>query len=66
MNRDQNPKKTSATPPETREKRPEPSRRMPAAGPHADPRLMNPDATPGTGALPPIGESDDPNMQSTG
>jgi len=39
---------------------------MPAAGPHADPRLMNPDATPGTGALPPIGESDDPNMQSTG
>lgn len=43
-----------------------PPARMPAAGPHADPRYMNPDATPGTGALPPIGPSDDSNMQSTG
>ncbi|WP_137388713.1 hypothetical protein [Rhodoligotrophos defluvii] len=40
--------------------------RMPPAGPHADPRLMNPDATPGTGALPPIGSEDDANMGSTG
>ena len=38
---------------------------LPVAGPHARPDLMNPDATPGTGALPPIGPSDDPNMQST-
>ncbi len=38
---------------------------MPPAGPHARPDLMNPDATPGTGALPPVGASDDPNMQST-
>ena len=39
---------------------------MPSAGPHADPRLMNPDATPGSGAIAPIGESDEPNIQSTG
>ena len=26
--------------------------RMPAAGPHADPSLVNPDLTPGTGSLP--------------
>jgi hypothetical protein len=38
---------------------------LPVAGPHARPDLINPDATPGTGALPPIGPSDDPNMQST-
>ncbi len=38
---------------------------MPAAGPHAQPDLMNLDATPGTGALPPVGASEDPNMQST-
>jgi len=29
---------------------------VPAAGPHADPSLINPDATPGTGALPAPGE----------
>ena len=29
--------------------------RLPAAGPHADPRLTNPDATPGSGALPAVG-----------
>ncbi len=29
-----------------------PGRRMPAAGPHADPSLVNPDLTPGTGSLP--------------
>jgi hypothetical protein len=39
---------------------------MPSAGPHADPRLMNPDATPGSGAIAPIGETDDANSQSTG
>ncbi len=38
----------------------------PAAGPHAEPSLTNPDATPGTGALPPPGPAEDPNMQSTG
>jgi hypothetical protein len=42
-----------------------PGENMPAAGPHARPSLMNPDATPGTGALPPVGVSEDPNMQST-
>ncbi|MDB5640804.1 MAG: hypothetical protein JWN07_121 [Hyphomicrobiales bacterium] len=39
---------------------------MPNAGPHADPRLMNPDATPGSGVIAPIGETDEPNSQSTG
>jgi hypothetical protein len=39
---------------------------MPAAGPHADPRLMNADATPGTGALPPIGPAGESDMESTG
>ena len=29
-----------------------PGRRMPAAGPHADPSLVNPDLTPCTGSLP--------------
>jgi hypothetical protein len=38
---------------------------MPPAGPHAQPSLTNPDATPGTGMLPPVGPSEDPNMQST-
>lgn len=39
---------------------------MPSAGPHADPRLMNPDATPGSGVIAPIGETDDANSKSTG
>ena len=30
----------------------------PSAGPHADPDLVNPDATPGTGSLPTPGEAD--------
>ena len=30
----------------------------PAAGPHADPSLVNEDATPGTGALPEAGDPD--------
>lgn len=35
-------------------------RKMPPAGPHADPSLTNPDATPGTGALtPPDAEDTD-------
>jgi hypothetical protein len=54
------------TPPENLKRLGEAARPgMPAAGPHADPRLMNPDATPGTGALPPIGPTDDSNMQPT-
>ncbi|WP_238193643.1 hypothetical protein [Methylobacterium frigidaeris] len=53
------------TPPETLRRLSDASSRMPAAGPHAYPRHMNPDATPGTGALLPIGPSDDPNMQAT-
>lgn len=39
------------------------SDRMPAAGPHADPELTNPVATPDTGVLTPAGEHDD--MDST-
>jgi hypothetical protein len=38
----------------------------PPAGPHDRPDLTNPDATPGTGMLPPIGTPKDPNMQPTG
>jgi hypothetical protein len=34
---------------------PKPSDRLPAAGPHADPSLMNEDATPGAGSLPEVG-----------
>ena len=33
--------------------------RFPPAGPHADPALMNDIATPGTGALTPVGGHDD-------
>lgn len=36
---------------------------VPTAGPHADPALINPDATPGAGALPPPGDQD--NIDST-
>ncbi len=35
------------------------------AGPHADPSLLNPDATPGTGALPPADSEAQGNMDST-
>jgi hypothetical protein len=38
----------------------------PAAGPHAKPELMDEEKTPGAGTLPPVGESDDGNAQSTG
>ena len=44
---------------------PEPSDRLPTAGPHADPALMNPDATPGTGALPDPGEHEDVDATSS-
>ncbi len=30
----------------------------PAAGPHGKPSLTNPESTPGTGALPDVGDSD--------
>ena len=32
---------------------------LPAAGPHADPSLINPDATPGAGSLPEPGDGED-------
>jgi hypothetical protein len=32
---------------------------LPAAGPHADPSLINPDATPGAGSLPEPGGGED-------
>ena len=37
----------------------------PAAGPHAEPALINPDATPGAGALPPAGEQGDVDSTSS-
>jgi len=43
---------------------PEPSDRLPPAGPHADPKLINPDSTPGTGALTPEGKHDDVDSTS--
>src|SRR5215212_3850475 len=46
-------------------KAPKPSDRLPAAGPHADPALTNPDATPGTGALTPPGQHDDSDSTSS-
>ena len=36
----------------------QPAADLPAAGPHADPDLTNPDATPGAGTLP---DADDPD-----
>ncbi|QFU17954.1 hypothetical protein [Microvirga thermotolerans] len=33
-------------------------RKIPSAGPHADPSLTNPDATPGTGTLTPPGNGE--------
>jgi hypothetical protein len=33
-------------------------KRRPSAGPHADPALANPDATPGAGTLPEAGQRD--------
>jgi hypothetical protein len=45
-------------------KDPQPSGDLPPAGPHADPALTNPDATPGTGALTPAGGHDDVDSTS--
>ena len=39
--------------------------RVPPAGPHADPKLMNDIATPGTGALTPTGTHDDVDSTSS-
>ncbi len=36
-----------------------PAAQAPPAGPHADPALTNPDATPGSGYLPSLGPDDD-------
>jgi hypothetical protein len=36
----------------------------PPAGPHADPSLINPDATPGAGTLTPPGQHDDVDSTS--
>jgi hypothetical protein len=44
---------------------PPPSDRLPPAGPHADPALMNDMATPGTGALTPVGGHDDVDSTSS-
>jgi len=41
-------------------------REQPAAGPHAKPELMDENKTPGTGSLPPVGESDGGNASPTG
>ncbi|MBQ0820481.1 hypothetical protein HPT29_024690 [Microvirga terrae] len=35
-----------------------PDGKQPAAGPHSKPSLTNPDSTPGTGALPDVGDHD--------
>jgi hypothetical protein len=42
------------------------NRKIPPAGPHARPELMDEEKTPGTGSLPPVGESDDGNASPTG
>ena len=38
----------------------------PAAGPHADPALINPDATPGSGYMPPLKDHEDADADSPG
>ena len=45
-------------------KMPQGADRKPTAGPHAEPALVNPDTTPGAGALPPAGENDDADSTS--
>jgi hypothetical protein len=52
--RDQSPKRGA----------PAPSDRLPPAGPHADPKLVNPDATPGSGTLTPPGRHGDADSTS--
>ena len=44
---------------------PKASEDLPAAGQHAASDLINPDATPGTGALPPPGAHDDVDSTSS-
>jgi hypothetical protein len=44
---------------------PPPSDRLPLAGPHADPALMNELATPGAGTLTPVGAHDDVDTTSS-
>lgn len=39
---------------------------LPPAGPHARHHLTNEEATPDTGMLPPVGESEDPNSGPSG
>jgi hypothetical protein len=51
--KDRNPEKPSGSPGEP-----------PPAGPHADPALTNPDATPGAGALTPAGGHDEVDSTS--
>ena len=57
----------AAKPPEGASKAPQmpASGKMPAAGPHDQPHLTNPDATPGTGSLPESGEHDATNSTSS-
>jgi hypothetical protein len=43
---------------------PEPSEELPPAGPHARSDLINPEATPGTGALTPPGGHEDVDSTS--
>jgi len=48
------------------EKQPErrqPEKKIPSPGPHADPKLTDPEKTPGSGVLP---EPEDPNPSPTG
>lgn len=56
---------TTAEPGGSHEGGPKPSDRQPLAGAHADPALINPDATPGTGALTPPGGHDDVDSTSS-
>ncbi|HEY8566733.1 MAG TPA: hypothetical protein VIL65_14650 [Beijerinckiaceae bacterium] len=46
-------------------KGPKPSDRLPPAGIHADPSLINEDATPGAGTLTPAGGHDDTDATSS-
>ena len=52
------------TPDQSGTPRPRPGEQTPA-GPHADPSLLNPAATPGAGALPPADPDAQGNMDST-
>ena len=48
----------------SKERAPDPADRSPAAGPHDDPSLINPDATPGAGTLPDTEPQDDTGSTS--